>query len=89
MWCGSGPLSALERCLLEAPGRLGDLLDHRAVEELLVLLENISLLLLGLLYGAQESLPPEDGTLNRLNYINEYNMRYMITKQLINKLKQS
>ena len=60
--CGSGALSTLERCLLEAPGRLGDMLDHGVVVELLGLLENISLLLLGVLYGAQESPPQENGT---------------------------
>uniref|UniRef100_A0A8C5ALD0 Thyroid adenoma-associated protein homolog n=1 Tax=Gadus morhua TaxID=8049 RepID=A0A8C5ALD0_GADMO len=53
-----GALSTLERCLLEAPGRLGDMLDHGVVVELLGLLENISLLLLGVLYGAQESDAP-------------------------------
>ena len=48
---------------MEAPGRLEDMLDHSVVVELLGLLENISLLLLGVLYGAQESLPQENGML--------------------------
>ncbi|CAL8343007.1 unnamed protein product [Lota lota] len=56
-----GPLSALERCLLEGPGRLCDMLDRGAVLEVLGLLENISLLLLGVLHGAQEDLPLDNG----------------------------
>ncbi|KAJ3604719.1 hypothetical protein NHX12_029458 [Muraenolepis orangiensis] len=42
-----GALSTLERGFLEVPGRLSDRLDHGVVEEVLGLLENISLLLLG------------------------------------------
>jgi len=58
----SGALSALERCLLEGPGRLSDAVDHSLVVEVLGLLENVSLLLLGVLYGAQENQHQENGT---------------------------
>ncbi|XP_046872611.1 thyroid adenoma-associated protein homolog isoform X3 [Hypomesus transpacificus] len=50
-----GVLSALERCLLEAPGSLGEALDRRAAVELLGLLEDITQLLLGALYGEQHA----------------------------------
>ncbi|KAK0150982.1 Thyroid adenoma-associated [Merluccius polli] len=50
-----GALSTLERCLLEGPDRLCDMVDHSVVVEVLGLLENIALLLLGVLYGAQEN----------------------------------
>uniref|UniRef100_UPI003AAEFBF2 tRNA (32-2'-O)-methyltransferase regulator THADA n=1 Tax=Centroberyx gerrardi TaxID=166262 RepID=UPI003AAEFBF2 len=50
-----GILSALERCLLEAPSSVCDIVDHSLATELLGLLENISLLLLGVLYGAQDT----------------------------------
>ncbi|XP_034548017.1 thyroid adenoma-associated protein homolog isoform X2 [Notolabrus celidotus] len=46
-----GVLSALQRCLLEAPSRVYDLLGHSLTMKVLVLVENISLLLLGILYG--------------------------------------
>ncbi|KAM7416659.1 hypothetical protein PAMA_018626 [Pampus argenteus] len=46
-----GVLSALQRCLLEAPGCIFDTLGHALTIEVLGLLENISLLLLGVLYG--------------------------------------
>lgn len=49
--CVSGVLSALQRCLLEAPSSICDTLDRSVTTELLSLLENISLLLLGVLYG--------------------------------------
>ncbi|XP_067466068.1 tRNA (32-2'-O)-methyltransferase regulator THADA [Thunnus thynnus] len=46
-----GVLSALQRCLLEAPRGIFDTLGHSLTIEVLGLLENISLLLLGVLYG--------------------------------------
>nr|XP_046243358.1 thyroid adenoma-associated protein homolog [Scatophagus argus] len=46
-----GVLSALQRCLLEAPDSVSDVLDRSLTTEVLSLLENISLLLLGVLYG--------------------------------------
>ncbi|KAM7391931.1 hypothetical protein PAMP_022578 [Pampus punctatissimus] len=46
-----GVLSALQRCLLEAPSSIFDTLGHNLTIEVLGLLENISLLLLGVLYG--------------------------------------
>ncbi|XP_033946263.1 tRNA (32-2'-O)-methyltransferase regulator THADA [Pseudochaenichthys georgianus] len=50
-----GVLSALQRCLLEAPGSVYDTLDHSLTVEVLLLLENMSLLLLGVLYGDQDA----------------------------------
>uniref|UniRef100_A0A3P8UEC5 Si:ch211-225b11.4 n=1 Tax=Amphiprion percula TaxID=161767 RepID=A0A3P8UEC5_AMPPE len=47
-------LSALQRCLLEAPHSIYELLDHSLNTEVLILLESISLLLLGVLYGDQD-----------------------------------
>ena len=61
MFVCSGALSTLERCLLEGPGRLCEMVDHSVVVEVLGLLENISLLLLGVLYGAQENGTPGTG----------------------------
>eukprot|EP00064_Thunnus_orientalis_P006923 superscaffoldBa00000745_g6942 len=46
-----GVLSALQRCVLEAPRSIFDTLGHSLTIEVLGLLENISLLLLGVLYG--------------------------------------
>lgn len=46
-----GVLSALQRCLLEGPVIVHDTLDHSLTHELLNLLEKISQLLLGVLYG--------------------------------------
>ncbi|XP_073321451.1 tRNA (32-2'-O)-methyltransferase regulator THADA [Pagrus major] len=46
-----GVLSALQRCLLEAPGSVYNTLDRSLTDEVLSLLEKISLLLLGVLYG--------------------------------------
>ncbi|XP_051278992.1 thyroid adenoma-associated protein homolog [Dicentrarchus labrax] len=48
-------LSALQRCLLEAPSSVYDALDHSLTTEVLCLLENMSLLLLGVLYGDQDA----------------------------------
>ncbi|KAM4616330.1 tRNA (32-2'-O)-methyltransferase regulator THADA [Polymixia lowei] len=56
-----GILSALERCLLEVPISLRDTVDHSLAVELLGLLENTSVLLLGVLYGAQDSCADEEG----------------------------
>lgn len=52
-----GVLSALQRCLLEAPSTL----DHSLTTEVLDLLENISLLLLGVLYGDRDACATEKG----------------------------
>ncbi|XP_059193716.1 thyroid adenoma-associated protein homolog [Centropristis striata] len=54
-----GVLSALQRCLLEAPSSVNDTLDHSLTVELLVLLESLSLLLLGLLYGDRDACATE------------------------------
>uniref|UniRef100_A0A3B4ZZQ2 Thyroid adenoma-associated protein homolog n=1 Tax=Stegastes partitus TaxID=144197 RepID=A0A3B4ZZQ2_9TELE len=54
-----GVLSALQRCLLEAPESIYELLDHSLTPELLSLLEDISLLLLGVLYGDQDACATE------------------------------
>lgn len=56
-----GVLSALQRCLLEAPSPVSDTLDHSLTVEVLVLLENMSLLLLGVLYGDREACATEKG----------------------------
>lgn len=49
--CLTGVLSALQRCLLEAPCSVSDILDHGMAIKLLKLLEDVSLLLLAVLYG--------------------------------------
>ncbi|XP_030000291.1 thyroid adenoma-associated protein homolog [Sphaeramia orbicularis] len=49
-----GILSALQRCLLESPSCICDDLDPSLTCDVLILLENISLLLLGVLYGDQD-----------------------------------
>ncbi|XP_034398095.1 thyroid adenoma-associated protein homolog isoform X2 [Cyclopterus lumpus] len=54
-----GVLSALQRCLLEAPSSVYDTLDHSLTIEVLVLLENLSLLLLGVLYGDRDACATE------------------------------
>lgn len=59
--CAPGVLSALQRCLLEAPSSVCDTLDHSVTTELLSLLENISLLLLGVLYGDLDACATEIG----------------------------
>lgn len=56
-----GVLGALQRCLLEAPSSLCDTLDRSVTAELLSLLENISLLLLGVLYGDLDACVTEKG----------------------------
>ncbi|XP_034152617.1 thyroid adenoma-associated protein homolog isoform X2 [Esox lucius] len=50
-----GILTALERCILEVPRTLSDVIDYRVTIDILVLLEKISLLLLGVLYGDLEA----------------------------------
>uniref|UniRef100_A0A3B4AI29 Uncharacterized protein n=1 Tax=Periophthalmus magnuspinnatus TaxID=409849 RepID=A0A3B4AI29_9GOBI len=47
-------LSALQRCLFDSSSNMQDKLDSRLILFALELLENISLLLLGVLYGDQE-----------------------------------
>uniref|UniRef100_A0A3Q4H4T6 Si:ch211-225b11.4 n=1 Tax=Neolamprologus brichardi TaxID=32507 RepID=A0A3Q4H4T6_NEOBR len=54
-----GALSALQRCLLETPNSVYDTLDPSLNMEVLGLLENISLLLLGVLYGDPEACASE------------------------------
>lgn len=56
-----GVLSALQRCLLEAPGSVHDTLDRSLTAEVLGLLEKISLLLLGVLYGDLDACATEKG----------------------------
>lgn len=56
-----GVLSALQRCLLEAHGSVYDTLDHSLTTDVLSLLENISLLLLGVLYGDLDACATEMG----------------------------
>ncbi|XP_053277676.1 thyroid adenoma-associated protein homolog [Pleuronectes platessa] len=55
-----GVVSALQRCLVEAGSSVHDTLDRSLYAELLVLLENITLLLLGVLYGDQEACTTEN-----------------------------
>ncbi|XP_063753076.1 tRNA (32-2'-O)-methyltransferase regulator THADA isoform X2 [Eleginops maclovinus] len=50
-----GVLSALQRCLLEAPGSVYDTLDHSLTIEVVLLLEKMSLLLLSVLYADQDA----------------------------------
>ena len=56
-----GVLSALQRSLLETPGSVYDTLDRRLTDEVLGLLEKISLLLLGVLYGDLDAGATEKG----------------------------
>lgn len=46
-----GVLSALQRCLFESPGSVSDRLDRGVTAELLKLLEDLCVLLLGALHG--------------------------------------
>ncbi|XP_074526959.1 tRNA (32-2'-O)-methyltransferase regulator THADA isoform X2 [Halichoeres trimaculatus] len=50
-----GVLSALQRCLLEAPSCVYDILGHSLTLKVLGLMDSISLLLLGVLYGDQDT----------------------------------
>ncbi|XP_047447791.1 thyroid adenoma-associated protein homolog isoform X2 [Mugil cephalus] len=54
-----GILSALQKCLLETPNSVSDSLDCRLKTDILNLLENISLLLLGVLYGGRDACATE------------------------------
>lgn len=56
-----GILSALQRCLFESPINICDKLDARLTTDILDLLENISRLLLGVLYGDQNNIGIEQG----------------------------
>lgn len=60
--CGPGVLLTLQRCLFESPGSVCVSLDHSVSAELLKLLEDISLLLLGVLYGDVDACLTEMGT---------------------------
>lgn len=70
--CVLGVLSALQRCLFESPGSVCDRLDRIVTTELLKLLENISLLLLGALYGDVDACLTEMGTKNNLQILIKY-----------------
>ncbi|XP_056602907.1 thyroid adenoma-associated protein homolog [Triplophysa dalaica] len=50
-----GIVSALQKGLMEVPGVLGESLNHSVAVDILCLLEKISLLLLGVLYGDQDT----------------------------------
>lgn len=70
--CVLGVLGALQRCLFESPGSVCDRLDRSVTAELLKLLENISLLLLGALYGDAHACLTEMGTKNYLQILIKY-----------------
>lgn len=57
-----GVLSALQRCLLESPGSVCDSFDPCGTTGLLKLLEDVSLLLLGVLYGDMDACLTQMGT---------------------------
>lgn len=57
----SGIVSALQRGLLEVPGVLVESITHRIAGDIVSLLEKLTLLLLGVLYGDQDT--EERGTL--------------------------
>lgn len=57
----SGVVTALQRCLLEGPSSVYDTLDHSLISEVLELLENISLLLLAVLYGDRNACATKKG----------------------------
>ena len=82
MNCVPGVLSALQRCLLEAPSPVADTLDHSLTVEVLVLLENMSLLLLCVLYGDREACATEKGNVVICRN-NNYGVHYIsgFTKQ--------
>ncbi|KAM9447169.1 tRNA (32-2'-O)-methyltransferase regulator THADA isoform 2-T2 [Clarias gariepinus] len=50
-----GAVSAVHKCVLDVPGVLAEALDQSMISELVSLLEKISLLLLGVLYGDQNT----------------------------------
>ncbi|GAA6224743.1 thyroid adenoma-associated protein homolog isoform X1 [Lates japonicus] len=55
-----GVVSALQRCVLEAGSSVYKTLDHSLIVEVLGLLESISVLLLGVLYGGQDACATEE-----------------------------
>lgn len=57
----SGFVSALQRVLLEVPGVLVESVTHSVAEDIVSLVEKLTLLLLGVLYGDQDT--QEKGTL--------------------------
>ncbi len=57
----SGVVSTLQRGLLEVPGVLVESVTHRVAEDIVSLVEKLTLLLLGVLYGDQDT--QEKGTL--------------------------
>lgn len=57
----SGIVSALQRGLLEVPGVLVESITHSIAGDIVSLLEKLTLLLLGVLYGDQDT--EERGTL--------------------------
>lgn len=59
--CVLGVLTALQRCLLETPSSVYDTFDQTVTTKLLNLLEDVSLLLLGVLYGDQDVCVTEIG----------------------------
>ncbi len=62
MYCiTSGVVSSLQRGLLEVPGVLVESLTHSVAGDIVSLVEKLTLLLLGVLYGDQDT--QEKGTL--------------------------
>lgn len=57
----SGVVSALQRGLLEVPGVLVESVTHSVAGDIVSLVEKLTLLLLGVLYGDQDT--QEKGTL--------------------------
>lgn len=51
--CTVGAVGAIHKCVLGVPGVLAEALDHSVIAEIISLLEKITLLLLGVLYGDQ------------------------------------
>lgn len=82
MNCVPGVLSALQRCLLEAPSSVCDTLDHNLTTEVLNLLEKISLLLLGVLYGDRDACATEKGNGAIYRNSTDSGMKYNTTCQI-------
>lgn len=61
-WPAVGAVSAVHKCTLDVPGVLAEALDGNMIAEMLSLLEKITLLLLGVLYGDQNM--EDKGNLN-------------------------
>lgn len=57
----AGVISALQRCVLETPSSVYETLDHSLSMEVLELLENLSLLLLSVLYGDRDTCASQKG----------------------------